>query len=195
MSTQYYAPQQTPPPSMPRMRPAKWVPEPGKRNVVTLDRLPGRLVPSTFGANEVVLEVAGGHPWYVPQFIADTIYKTGVCAGDQIEVTVTGRKKTDLLIVPVQTRIAPAGETAARTASAPPPAPPQSPAPLAPPPSSSPAAGIQTQRMMASFVVAIDAIAEAQAHLQKRGLGITLTADNITSAALSVYINACREGR
>jgi hypothetical protein len=146
------------------------------------------MVPSSFGPSEVVFDLLDGRSWYVPQVVANYIYELRLGAGPAaIEVTVTGRKKTDLLIVPLQARM-PAPEPVAPVVADPPPQP-------APRPASSPAAGIQTQRMMAGFVVAIDAVAEAQAYLHKRGLGITLTADNITSAALSVYINACREGR
>jgi hypothetical protein len=49
--------------------------------------------------------------------------------------------------------------------------------------------------MMAAFAVAVEALAETQSALNRRGLGITLTSDNLTSCALSIFINNCKEGR
>jgi hypothetical protein len=48
--------------------------------------------------------------------------------------------------------------------------------------------------MMAAFAAAIEAIAESQAALQRKGIGITLTSDNLTSTALSIFIQASKGG-
>ena len=52
----------------------------------------------------------------------------------------------------------------------------------------------QSARMMACFLAAIDAVSEAQAYAKRKGLGITFSSENVTSAALSCYINECRNG-
>jgi hypothetical protein len=49
-------------------------------------------------------------------------------------------------------------------------------------------------KMMACFMAAIDAVSEAQAYATRKGLGITFSSENVTSAALSCYINDCRNG-
>jgi hypothetical protein len=53
----------------------------------------------------------------------------------------------------------------------------------------------QSARMMACFMSAIDAVAEAQVYATRKGLGITFSSGNVTSTALSCYINECRGGR
>jgi|SRR5882724_3970141 len=53
----------------------------------------------------------------------------------------------------------------------------------------------QAARMMACFLSAIDAVAEAQQYATRKGLGITFSSENVTSAALSCYINECKGGR
>jgi len=52
-----------------------------------------------------------------------------------------------------------------------------------------------TVRMMACFLVALDAVNEAQSYAKAKGIGITFTSDNVTSAALSCFINECKGGR
>jgi hypothetical protein len=83
-----------------------------------------------------------------------------------------------------------------RAPEPPPPAPPAPPqAPAAPPAAVAPAApNTSTQRMMACFLVALDAVNEAQTYAKTKGIGITFSSDNVTSAALSCYINDCRNG-
>lgn len=49
--------------------------------------------------------------------------------------------------------------------------------------------------LMGCFMSAIDAVAESQAYATRRGLGITFSADHVTSAALSAYINMQKGGR
>ena len=48
---------------------------------------------------------------------------------------------------------------------------------------------------MGAFLSAIDAITEAQAYANRKGLGITFTAEDIRCCAISAYINTGREGR
>lgn len=76
----------------------------------------------------------------------------------------------------------------------PPPAPPMT-AAAAPAPEPAPGVNTETARMMSCFKSAIDAVSEAQTYANRKSLGITFTSENITSAALSCYINKCREGR
>jgi hypothetical protein len=225
MSTQYqppvaqghwegnYAPQQTPPPPpAPRSRPAKWVPQVGIRNIVTLDKLPGRLVPSTFGVSEVVFEVDGGHPWYLPQVMADTIYSLQLQPGQQIEVTVTGKKKTDLLIVPLQPRLAPAGPAAqaapaggGRNSGYHTPVPPMPPSPPPPPPvrppeppPSAPAAkefSTVSLRFMAAYKDATDILIEEKAYAQSRGLALEIRCEDVRCLAATIMIDQQKGGR
>jgi len=80
------------------------------------------------------------------------------------------------------------------------PVPPSPPAPRAMAPAPPTPAGerqvtTQSARMMACFLAAIDAVAEAQTYATRKGLGITFSSENVTSAALSCYINECRGGR
>lgn len=49
--------------------------------------------------------------------------------------------------------------------------------------------------MAECFRRALDAIAEAQEYSNRKALGIAFTSDNVTSAALSAYINELREGK
>jgi hypothetical protein len=53
----------------------------------------------------------------------------------------------------------------------------------------------ESARMMSCFMAAIDAVAEAQVYATRKGLGITFSSCNITSTALSCYINECKSGR
>ena len=49
-----------------------------------------------------------------------------------------------------------------------------------------------SSKLMSCFLSAIDAVAEAQTYATRKGLGITFSSENVTSAALSCYINECR---
>jgi hypothetical protein len=49
--------------------------------------------------------------------------------------------------------------------------------------------------MMSCFKAALDAVSEAQTYARNKGIGITFTSDNVTSAALSCYISRCKGGR
>lgn len=49
--------------------------------------------------------------------------------------------------------------------------------------------------MMSCFKAALDAVNEAQVYARNKGIGITFSSDNVTSAALSCYINRCKGGR
>jgi cell division septation protein DedD len=73
---------------------------------------------------------------------------------------------------------------------------PYTPAPAAPalPPIQQPIAPT-AQRMAACFLVALDAVHEAQEYARRKGIGITFDSSNVTSAALSCYIQQCKEGR
>ena len=53
----------------------------------------------------------------------------------------------------------------------------------------------ESARMMACFMSAIDAVAEAQVYATRKGMGITFSSANVTSTALSCYINECKAGR
>jgi hypothetical protein len=52
----------------------------------------------------------------------------------------------------------------------------------------------QSSKLMSCFLSAIDAVSEAQAYATRKGLGITFSSENVTSAALSCYINECKNG-
>lgn len=50
-------------------------------------------------------------------------------------------------------------------------------------------------KLMASFAAAIDALAEAQAYAQRRGLAIIFTSEDARCVAISAFIEASRGGR
>jgi hypothetical protein len=162
---------------------------------VAIAAVPGRLVPSGFGPTEVVFDLTDGRPWYVPQVIADEIYAAGIQARQQIEVTATGRKKTEVRIVPVQARIpqrvpervperdyTPELERSLHQVAA------QQPSPA---PSKTTAAAAC---MMASMCSAVDAIIEVQAYATRKGMGLTFSEESVRAIGLSIYIDACRNG-
>lgn len=207
MATQGYSP-----------RPPKFVPAVGVRQIIALSHVPGRMVPSTFGNSEVVFDLADGRPWYMPQSIADEIYRMQVAPGDQIEVTGTGRKKTDVLIVPLQPRLtaasasshAPAAPAGVSTASheaqsrngyhrTPPPAapaapPPPVPAPPPPPAPESARAAIAplALQIAAKMCAIVDAMRQTKDYAQRTG--IDLTNEDLRCIAATSLISVDRKG-
>jgi hypothetical protein len=61
-------------------------------------------------------------------------------------------------------------------------------------PNGSPASGTASAKLCACFMAAIDAVSEAQAYADRRGLKITFTSEDVRSTAISCYITACKEG-
>lgn len=49
--------------------------------------------------------------------------------------------------------------------------------------------------MCAAFMVAIDAVGEAQAYADRKGLKITFTSEDVRATAISAYISDCKGGR
>jgi hypothetical protein len=69
---------------------------------------------------------------------------------------------------------------------------------LAPPvqPVAAPAAPVAgSPKLMACFMQSIDAIAEAQAYANRKGLGITFSSEDVRATAISCWISVCRDGR
>ena len=50
-------------------------------------------------------------------------------------------------------------------------------------------------RMMACFMAAVDAVAEAQTYADRRGLKVTFTSEDVRSCAISCYIQCEKAGR
>jgi hypothetical protein len=195
MGTQNYAPQNGAPPSAPASGIFK--PRVGFPEIVALAFDQGKIVTSHLdGSSQVLLTFTDGRRWYVSLFTADRIHEAGILARQQFEVTKLGRGANDWQIVPLPAH--PGAASAASPApthngnSSGPPQPERQPA-AQPAPSFTAQPNPASARMMACFLVAIDAIAEAQQNLQRRGIGITLSGDNITSAALSCYISQMRK--
>lgn len=218
MSTQFYTPQQSapPPPRASRFaRREKWTPLKGVRNVIAIEKLPGRLVPSMGGEepDEVVFDLTNGLCWYAAQITANEIYRLGVASGDQIEVTVTGKKKWELLIVPLQPRLsaasapasapaATAGVTTSRDAQSrnghhptPPPPPPPPVEPAVPPPARASEMTAATACMCSAMCSAVDAVLETQAYAARKHLGLTFSEESVRAIGLSIYISACQGAR
>jgi hypothetical protein len=51
-----------------------------------------------------------------------------------------------------------------------------------------------TARLMACFMQAIDAVAEAQTYCCRKGLGITFTSEDVRATAISCWISCTRDG-
>lgn len=195
--------------------------EQGVPEVIALAFTDGKIVNSTIpGApNQVMFTLTDGRRTFQPLNAADAIRKAGVKPNVAFEITKKGRsflvrnigvsrnyspeleqsirnanavygvarpmaddEAAKFYAAPSQPIAAPPnGQSNGHAATPPPPA---APAPLTG----------HSARMMSCFLVAIDAIAEAQQYANKKGLGMTFTPENITSAALSCYINDCRNG-
>jgi len=190
MSTQPYNPQ---PNGAPLSRPSKFsvgaVPE-----IVAIASIPGEMATSEFGPSEVRFRLVDGRTWYVPQVVADEI-NVRLAPRQQFEVVRFGRAKHELRITPLPAHLGRPDSPPQHV-----PTPPERSYDAtytqeAPRAAAQPAASPNTARMMACFLVALDAVNEAQSYAKAKGIGITFTSDNVTSAALSCYINSCKEGR
>jgi hypothetical protein len=169
MSTQGYAP-----------RPPKFAPAVNIPEVVAIATIPGRMVASEYGPSEVVFDLTDGRPWYVPQVIADEIYRAGIGARQQIEVTALGRKKTEVRIVPIQAPIQPAPDMRRASAPAYVPAAPDDHQPLMP----------VTGKFMAAYKAAIDTLVEAKVYAQRQGLAIDIRCEDVRCLAATIMIDA-----
>jgi hypothetical protein len=175
--------------------------------VIALQFATGKIVESTIpnAPNQVMFRLCDGRRTFLPLSAADRIREAGIQPMQEFEIVKAGandiRVRTFLAAnEPQGTPAAIAQRTSAAQSETPrngngntPLPPPPPPAQQAPPPFE-PTNNAATNRMMACFKTAIDAIAEAQEYLKNQGIPITLTGDNITSAALSCYINECRNG-
>jgi hypothetical protein len=162
--------------------------------VIALQFTTGKEVESTFNGTEVLFSLEDGRIWYVHPSVARKIDALSLGKGEPFEVVkveAPGGKGFTYDVKHVAQAAAALPSTDSRqngtattqvvhTAQ-------QNSSTAA---SSSPAA----QRMMAAFAAAIEAIAESQAALQRKGIGITLTSDNLTSTALSIFIQASKGG-
>jgi hypothetical protein len=162
--------------------------------VIALQFTTGKEVESQFGGPEVLYSLEDGRSWYVHPAVARKIDALSLGKGEPFEVVkleapsgkgftfdvkhVAHHAPQAAALPSVETRQN--GTTAQVVVHT-----------TAQQNSNSPAA----QRMLAAFAVAVEALAETQSALNRRGLGITLTSDNLTSCALSIFINNCKEGR
>lgn len=176
--------------------------------IIALAYADGKTFPSKIqGApDQVMFTLTNGMRVFWPEPFANTIKAAGIAAREQFEVCkreiAKGRTQFQIRRLDEAPAAAPPRVTA--PARAPEPPPPawdefrdRGDAYEAPAPPALPANRVTTQsaRMMACFLAAIDAVQEAQQYSTRKGLGITFTSDNITSAALSCYISECKGGR
>jgi hypothetical protein len=177
--------------------------QPNRPEIIALQFATGKTVTSGYGdyGEQVMYSLTDGRKLFLDPPVAAKIDELSLGKGEPFEVTkcVDRAKKVSYEVRYV--------------ASEPPPAQTQ---PAARPsvqtrPSSTAGqeVGIQTQNqttnpqptttggmLMACFLCAIDAVAEAQLYATRKGLGITFSSENVTSAALSAYIAQTRkEGR
>jgi hypothetical protein len=179
MATTAYTPQNGGTPRAGKFKPSALA------EILAIAEMPGEISTSEYGPPEVRFRLTDGRPWYVAQAVANDIHARLVPL-QQFEVVRIGRGPADLRITPLPANL---GYQA--------PAPYHEPPQHAPQPVAAPAANASpnTARMMACFLVALDAVNEAQSYAKAKGIGITFTSDNVTSAALSCYINECKGGR
>jgi hypothetical protein len=212
MATQGYGPQGSgaPPPTLA----GKFAPAQGYPEIIAITAIPGMTAQSQIGPPEVKFRLVDGRAWYVPPAVADEIYRLRIAPNQQFEVVKFGRMKHELRITPIQPRLN--GNGAALTTPQPAATRSQQQHTTYPTPNRTPDAGplpawdeqneqpapaktapalTQSGRMMACFLAAIDAIAGAQTYADRRGLKVTFGPENVTSAALSCYINECKGGR
>jgi len=181
---------------------AKFVPAVNVPQIVALNAVPGRLVPSGFGPSEVVFDLTDGRPWYVPQVIADEIYRAGIVARQQVEVTATGRKKTELRIVPVQASLGTAPvsrRTETSQAGLPrtePGCPSSSATAVAHPAAAPRAKGSMANLLAGALIASIDAYAMARDYALGKGLqlDVDFTSGDIRASANTMLIEYWRTG-
>jgi hypothetical protein len=171
--------------------------QPGVAVPLTLTSLEPKDTPSQFGP-EMVFQSTDG-PVYLSVFAANQVAKEldelAIRPGDPINIVRRGNSFKVMRGGPPAPPVAgspvwsaPNGNGGGNHAGN---------GPGAPAGSGTPGTGIPatTQKLMACFMSALEAVAEAQAFASRKGLGITFTSDNVTSAALSCYINECKGGR
>ena len=56
-----------------------------------------------------------------------------------------------------------------------------------------PEAASTSASLIHAFAIATDALVEIQSNLDRHGLGITLTSDNLTTIGLSLFSNECKK--
>jgi hypothetical protein len=131
---------------------------------------------------EYLFTLTDGRKWYASEYVAGKLRDIGAQIPIQVVKLEYGRieiapvaaspAESPALAPPVET---PAERTAADVAM-----------------NKAQPGNTNTAHMMACFLVALDSIGEAQTYAKRKGIGITFTSDNVTSAALSCYINECR---
>lgn len=168
--------------------------------IIALQFAQGKEVESNFNGTEILYTLEDGRSWYVHPAVARKIDALSLGKGEPFEVTKTAagtgkgftyevkhlHQAAPQASFPSQAAVPPSVQTRQNGTTS---------AHVVHTASQDSAPSPVTQRMMSSFTVAIDAIAEAQAYANRKGLGLTFTSENLTSAALSVFINACKEGR
>jgi hypothetical protein len=191
---------------MPTLRFTQNVPQ-----VIALQFSEGKIKPSSIPGNpddmQYALATPPGMTAYLPISAAEMIRRAGITARQPFEICKVGKDdyRINTLNGPGRAANAPVAESQVQgnytntspnhTPAAPPPANGNGnrPAnPVAPPPDHR--VTPQATKLMSCFLSAIDAVAEAQTYATRKGLGITFSSENVTSAALSCFINECRNG-
>jgi hypothetical protein len=195
MSTQYTSPQPSFPP---QARPAKFVP--GLiPEIVALAAVPGEGAPSQIGVPEVLFRLVDGRKWYVPPSVADEIYRMGIVARQQLEVTKTGRAKHEVRIVALQAHLggAPVVNGAGAYANAPVPnstttsyTSGQHSAPAQQAPPDQPV----NAKFLAAYCVAVDVLLETKAYAQRKGLALEIHCEDIRCLAATLIIDQQKGG-
>ncbi len=176
--------------------------------VITLKYSEGREVESRITGNiEYMFSLADGRRAYFPQSVAMELRALRIQAGEPFEIRSVGRAKGQVEIKPVRRpqrevtyeyeNQSPGASAAAATQ--------ETLAPVVHQPVASPKAEAppqftdcrtaQGKILMACLLSSIDAFGEAQNYAKRKELGITFTPENVTSAALSIYISQARGSR
>ncbi len=162
--------------------------EPGRPETVALKFSEGKEIAGQYGV-QYMYTTTDDRIFFLDPDVARSLDELGVGRGEEVRIGKTRRPKGgydwEIERVRRPQAVPPRDETPRNE----PPAP--APLPVMPADPVTPASA----RMMACFKAAIDAVAEAQAYANRKSLGITFTSENITSAALSCYINECKGGR
>jgi hypothetical protein len=161
--------------------------QPGLPVALTLTSLEPKDTPSQFGP-EMVFQSTDG-PVYLSVFAANQIAKEleeqAIRPGDPIHII---RKGNMFRVM----RAAPAANGNGNGY-------PHSNGNGAPTPPQTPAAAIpqttQTSKLMGCFMQSIDAITEAQAYADRKGLKVTFSSEDVRSTAIACWISACKGDR
>jgi len=185
---------------------------PNKPAVIALAFTEGKPVSSNFGGDQIMYTLMDGRRFYADMEAAEKIDALSLGKGEPFEFTMcVDRTKKKSYEARYLENDAPPVPLAA--ALAPPVVVPQAAAPrrvASTPQSDNRAAQVVSQpaqqntapsanspggMLMGCFMSAVDAVIESAAYAQRRGFAFAPTADNITSAALTLYINQTKGAR